>query len=141
MTAEPPIGRHLHWVSRIVAKAFNDALAEAGGSQPVWLILLMAKQEAFETQHELAQAVGIEGPTLTYHLDALEVEGLITRTRDPVDRRAIRVTLTPAGEALFERLYLAAMDFDRRLRRGVSDEEVAAVRAILNRIAENASQE
>jgi MarR family transcriptional regulator, transcriptional regulator for hemolysin len=60
------------WVGRTVSKAFNDALAEAGSRKPVWLILLMAKPEALDTQHELAQAVGIKGPSLTCHLDAME---------------------------------------------------------------------
>lgn len=138
---QAPIGRHLHWVARIVQKAFNDALVEAGGSQPTWLILLMAKRETFHTQHQLAQAVGIEGPTLTYHLDAMEAEGLITRTREPANRRAIRVSLTPTGEALFDELYEAAAAFDRRLRRGVSDEEIATVHAALTRFAENVSGE
>jgi len=138
---EAPIGRHLHWVARTVQKAFNDALVEAGGSQPSWLILLMAKREAFHTQHELAQAVGIEGPTLTYHLDAMEAEGLITRTREPANRRAIRVSLTAAGETLFDTLYRAAAAFDLRLRRGVSDEEIATVRAALTRFAENVRAE
>ncbi|HEX9855440.1 MAG TPA: MarR family transcriptional regulator [Acidimicrobiia bacterium] len=139
--SEAPIGRHLHWVARIVQKAFNDALTEAGGSQPTWLILLMAKREAFHTQQELAQAVGIEGPTLTYHLDALEAQRLITRTREPADRRAIQVSLTPAGEALFDRLFEAAAAFDRRLRRGVSEGEIATVRATLTRFAENAREQ
>lgn len=134
---DAPIGRQLHWVARILQKAFNEALTEAGGSQPVWLILLMAKREAFQTQQELAQAVGIEGPTLTYHLDAMEAEGLIVRTREPTDRRAVRVTLTPSGDALFERLRAAATEFDRRMRQGISDEDVAVVRRTLSGFADN----
>jgi len=34
---------HLTKVSRIVSRAFDDALAEAGGSLPVWLVLISLK--------------------------------------------------------------------------------------------------
>ena len=56
-------------------RAFDDALAEAGGSIPMWLVLTNLKAAAWRSQHDLAGAVGIEGPTLTRHLDGLEQPG------------------------------------------------------------------
>lgn len=137
---ESPIGRHLHWVARIVQKAFNETLEESGGSQPVWLILLSMKIKDFDTQQELARSVGIEGPTLTHHLDAMERDGLVARRRDPDNRRSVRVELTTEGEALFHRLREAARSFDRRLRQGMSSEKVDLVREALTRMAENVSR-
>src|SRR5919204_3638844 len=101
---ERPIGFHLAHVQKAVGRAFNDALAEAGGSTPVWLVLLSIVQGKPGSQLDLARAVGIEGPTLTRHLDGLEEAGLVVRRRDPDDRRAIRVELTEAGERLFAEL-------------------------------------
>lgn len=134
---EPPIGRHLHWVARIVQKAFNDVLEQAGGSLPVWHILLSVRVKDFNTQHELAQAIGIEGPTLTHHLDAMEHDGLVTRRRDPGNRRAIRVELTPEGVQLFETLRDVARRFDQQLRRGMTGDQVDMVRDSLTMMAEN----
>ena len=136
---EPPIGRHLHWVARIVQRSFNDALETAGGSQPVWLILLSVKVKDFDTQGELARAIGIEGPTLTHHLDAMEHDGLVIRRRDPDNRRATRVELTPAGDELFERLREEATRFDEQLRAGISTADLERVRWSLTRMAENVS--
>lgn len=136
----PPIGRQIHWISRILQREFNQALEEAGGSQPVWLILLSVKQQVFETQQELARFVGIEGPTLTHHLDAMERHGLVTRFRDPDNRRSVRVELAPGGEKLFKRLRDAAARFDARLREGITDEEVEMMRDLLTRMAENVSR-
>ena len=82
-----PIGRALDSSAKLLSRAFDRELAEAGGSQPGWLILLALKQQRWRTQQDLAAAVGIEGPTLTHHLDALEKAGLIERSRDPDDRR------------------------------------------------------
>src|SRR5215218_320857 len=126
-----PIGRALASTAKAVTRAFEQELAAAGGSQPVWLVLLALKQQAWRTQQEVAAAVGIEGATLTHHLDRLEKAGLISRSRDPEDRRAVRVELTPAGDELFLRLAKAAMAFDKRLRAGLSDEETDGLRAVL----------
>jgi MarR family transcriptional regulator, transcriptional regulator for hemolysin len=139
-TAEP-IGRLLADVAKSVSRAFQDELAAAGGSQPIWLLLLALKQGRGGRQQELASAVGIEGPTVTHHLDGLERAGLITRTRDPADRRAMRVELTPEGDALFRRLARAAKSFDERLRDGLGDAEIDAVRQVLRKLRTNAVPE
>ena len=132
-----PVGRAVSSSAKVMSRAFERELAQAGGSQPVWLILLALKQQRWRTQQELAAAVGIEGPTLTHHLDGLEKSGLIDRIRDPDDRRAVRVELTDAGDKLFQRLAKAAIGFDKRLRAGLSDAELAAFRNVLTRLREN----
>jgi MarR family transcriptional regulator for hemolysin len=135
--AAQPIGRAVSTAAKHLTRAFGSELADAGGSQPVWLILLALKQRQWRTQQDLAAAVGIEGPTLTHHLDGLEKSGLIERERDPEDRRAVRVELTAAGDKLFHRLRDAAGSFDSRLRDGISDEELESFRRVLARMLEN----
>ena len=111
-----PIGLRLNQASRAVERAFDDALAKAGGTLPVWLILLNLKIHRPDTQRDLAEAVGVREATLTHHLNAMDARGLITRTRDAGNRRVQVVTLTEAGEAAFLRLREAAMAFDAKLR-------------------------
>jgi MarR family transcriptional regulator for hemolysin len=139
MNAPPrqPIGLHLARVARVVSRAFEDALAAADGSLPTWLILLNLRAGKASTQRELAGAVGIQGPTLTHHLDRMERDGLITRARDPENRRVQRVELTPKGIEAFDRLRTVAMDFDSRLRDGVDEEEAAAFGDLLDRLEGN----
>jgi MarR family transcriptional regulator, transcriptional regulator for hemolysin len=110
--ATAPIGLAVSATAKVLSRAFDAELAAAGGSQPTWLIVLALKQRRWRTQRELAATVGIEGPTLTHHLDGLEKAGLIERSRDLEDRRAVRVELTPAGDALFDRLRTAAVASD-----------------------------
>src|SRR6516165_3805569 len=103
-----PIGLRLSQATRAVERAFDDALAEAGGTLPVWLILLNLKIHKPGTQRELAEAVGVREATLTHHLNAMDARGLVARTRDAANRRIQVVTLTEAGEAAFLRLREAA---------------------------------
>jgi len=137
--AHPPLGLHLTRVARTVSRAFDETLAEAGGSLPVWLVLISLKSRQLASQRELAEAVGIEGPTLTHHLDTMESAGLVTRRRDPANRRLHLVDLTPDGDALFLRLRDAATAFDRRLRAGLSEGDVDQLEALLTRLRDNVS--
>ncbi|SNS41716.1 MarR family transcriptional regulator, transcriptional regulator for hemolysin [Geodermatophilus saharensis] len=134
---EEPVGLAVTRISRTLARAFDEALAAAGGSTSTWLVLLAAKGGGHRTQAELAAVVGVRGPTLTHHLDGMERAGLVTRERAPGDRRGQRVSLTAAGEELFLGLREAAVAFDRRLRRGVTDDEVAELRRVLAALAAN----
>jgi MarR family transcriptional regulator for hemolysin len=134
-----PLGLHLTRVSKVLSRAFDDALAQAGGSLPVWLVLISLKSGQLASQRELAEAVGIKGATLTHHLDAMESAGLVTRQRDPGNRRMHVVRLTPEGDALFFRLRDAAVAFDERLRAGLSEEDADQLRALLDRLLGNVS--
>jgi MarR family transcriptional regulator for hemolysin len=127
--------------AKAVTRAFEQELAAAGGSQPTWLILLALKQQAWRTQQEIAATIGIEGATLTHHLDRVEKAGLIARKRDPANRRAVIVELTDAGEEMFLKLAQAAMSFDKRLRKGLSEAEVDALRDTLARLRANVGVE
>jgi len=137
---QQPLGLHLTRVSRTVSRAFDDALAEAGGSLPVWLVLISLKSGQLASQRELAEAVGVQGATLTHHLNALESAGLVTRRRDPANRRLHLVELTPDGDDLFLRLRDVAMAFDQRLRAGFSDIEASQLETLLTRLRDNVSR-
>ena len=137
--AHQPLGLHLTRVARTVSRAFDETLAEAGGSLPVWLVLISLKSRPVASQRELAEAVGIQGATLTHHLDTMESAGLVTRRRDPANRRLHLVELTPAGDALFVRLRDAATAFDRRLRAGLTEAEVSQLGTLLTRLRDNAA--
>lgn len=132
-----PIGLHLARAARIVGRAFDDSLEVAHGSLPVWLVLLNLKIQRNTNQRELAEAVGITGATLTHHLNAMEQDGLLTRRRDPVNRRNHIVEITPAGERTFMRLAVAARAFDERLRSSLTVADLAKLRTLLDQLETN----
>ncbi|MBM2713065.1 winged helix-turn-helix transcriptional regulator [Mesorhizobium caraganae] len=127
----PPVGMNLARTSKLVAQAFDAALVEAGGTLPVWLTLLSVKSSELANQRELAGMIGIQGATLTHHLNAMEAQGLLTRRRDPDNRRVHLVELTAAGEAMFVKLRAAALVFDKRLRAGLPDDRLAEFAEVL----------
>jgi MarR family transcriptional regulator for hemolysin len=134
-----PIGLLVSRTAKTLGRAFDDALAAAGGSTSAWLVLLSLKTAGHRTQGELAEIVGVTQPTLSHHLDGLERGGYVTREREAGNRRVQQVRLTPDGEALFLRLRRAAGAFDGRLRAGLDDGDVATLRRLLGQLVENAS--
>jgi MarR family transcriptional regulator for hemolysin len=132
-----PIGLRLSQAARAVGRAFDKSLAQAGGSLPVWLILLNLKVRRPGTQRDLAKAVGIREATLTHHLNAMDADGLITRTRDAANRRVQVVTLTEKGDQAFLALRAAAIDFDAKLKAGLSEADQTTLATLLTRLSAN----
>jgi MarR family transcriptional regulator for hemolysin len=67
----------------------------------------------------------------------MESAGLVTRRRDPRNRRLHVVELTPDGDALFLRLREVAFAFDQRLRTGLASQDVDQLEALLARLRDN----
>ncbi|KAB1078214.1 MarR family winged helix-turn-helix transcriptional regulator [Methylobacterium soli] len=85
---------------RLWRRAADTVVERHGLSDATALPLLLIGRLAGEPrQSTLAEAVGVEGPTLVRLLDQLCAAGLVNRREDPTDRRAKVLTLTPAGEA------------------------------------------
>ena len=134
---EVPIGLLLAQIGRAADQAFDEALSAVGGSRPAWLVLLAIISGAGTTQTELAERVGITGPTLVHHLDRLEAAGWVQRQTEPANRRVRTLALTPDGRDAFLRMREAAMSFDARLHQGISDSKVKTLRAVLAQLRTN----
>ena len=129
-----PIGLRLTRTARVVSQAFDRALAAAGGSASIWQVLVLVRAQKWGTQAEMAEEMGITGATLTHHLNMLENRGLVRRWREADNRRVQHVELTDAGAELFDRLRVVAQAHDRRLRAGLSEDDVARLGELLDRV-------
>jgi MarR family transcriptional regulator for hemolysin len=93
---------YLHTAARVSRQILDRRLKHLGTTQSGWLtIAKIAKASAPMSQRELADLVGIEGPSLVATLDRLERDGLVKRVASPTDRRVKLVSLTEAGQGIF----------------------------------------
>lgn len=134
------IGREVALAAKVVRRAAETALAAHDSSLTDWIVLNVVCRCPGFIQRQLAEAMQIEGPTLTRHLDRMESRALIERSRDPSDRRMLRVTATRKGEALRAELAVVMDALDDRLVEGVTTSSLATFRAVLARIARNAAE-
>lgn len=71
-------------------------------------LLLCIKRHAKLTSHkmkvsEISKILHVTSPTVTQLIKGLEADGLIEREIDPLDRRAVGITLTAKGELVSTR--------------------------------------
>ena len=135
---QEPIGLDVARTAKVLSRGFDDALADADGSLPTWLVLVSLMGRTHGRQRDLAAAVGVEAATLTHHLNRMEAGGLVTRLSDPDNRRVRQVALTASGEAAFRTLLEHVLAFDEQLRAGFTDAELAQLRGFLDRLRANA---
>ena len=118
------------WRAAADAALAAIGLSDANG----WVVLQIARMGEGVRQGALAEELHISGASLVRQLDQLEQTGLVVRIADAGDRRANRVSLTGRGRALAAEIESAFAALRARLLAGVSDADLAAVNAVLDRI-------
>jgi MarR family transcriptional regulator, organic hydroperoxide resistance regulator len=99
--------------------------------------LLEALRDADElTVGELAETAGVAAPTATRMLDCIAREGHIERRHSETDRRAVLVSLTPAGRDAVADAHERAEAFRRRVFESLGSEERDDATALLRRLAD-----
>ena len=88
-------------------------------------------------QLELVRATHLRPPTVSVILQKMEAKGLVERTSDEHDRRAVRVTLTEAGRALDRKNIETIKRIDAVALRDLDENEVAALMVLLPKIRDN----
>jgi MarR family transcriptional regulator, transcriptional regulator for hemolysin len=123
--------------SRRLRARFTDRLKSHDQTEARWSALYMlADAPSGLIQTELAERMGVEGPTLVRLLDALEAQGLISRRASQYDRRAKTLFIEPAGRATISQIDHVASDLRNELFDGVSDGDLASTLRVLNLLAE-----
>ncbi len=131
----PPIHFAISQAAKAATRAFEAQLAGAGGSLSTWLVLIALNENGWKLQSELTKDVGVRGPTLTHHLNNMELNGLIVRNRLADDRRSHLVEMTDLGRSTLDGLKQTALAYDAKLRAALTEKELAALRDMLARVA------
>src|SRR6476620_10254935 len=118
------LGRQLWLTWKLAHDRLELQLNRAGGSVSQWVVLKVVAHEPGLAHRHLAERMGLSRPTLTHHLDRMEADGLITRTRDTADRRVVRVHLTPEGKQRLVELETVVERFDAGLRALLPEREL-----------------
>jgi DNA-binding MarR family transcriptional regulator len=90
-----------------------------------------------QSQQALSTALGIHRSAVVALVDDLEDRGLAERRRDPVDRRAYALYLTPRGRKLLAELERAAEEDEAELLTALDASERRQLISLLERVAES----
>jgi DNA-binding MarR family transcriptional regulator len=127
------INRHRH--------AFMHERLGGGGLEPRMMPYLHHIQRgAALSQEELSAVMGLDKTTVAHAVKVLVEKGYVARTRDEVDRRVYRLSLSPEGEELYRGLSEVFKAWNAGLFEGFSDAELDELESIFKRLAENAAR-
>jgi DNA-binding MarR family transcriptional regulator len=90
-----------------------------------------------QSQQALSVTLGIHRSAMVALVDDLEQRGLAERRRDPGDRRAYSLYLTPKGRKLLARMQRMAQEHEAELLSGLDGSERSQLIGLLRRLAES----
>ena len=105
---------HLQRAARAVARRFDAALRPLGLTSGQFSLLMSLNRPQAASIGSVSALLAMDRTTLTANLKPLERRGLVTVTVDDADKRARRLSLTPAGRALLVRLFRRGGEPTRR---------------------------
>jgi DNA-binding MarR family transcriptional regulator len=111
-------------LGRAAGERLRKSLTASGLRPRQFQALGLLRDGGSRGQQALGEAMGVDPSILVTLLNPLEEDGLLTRRRDPADRRRHIVAITPKGEATLreaeqahdaaEEELLSALDADQR---------------------------
>ena len=123
--------------SRLLRKRFDERARQHGATRAQWKALLGISRHEGINQGGLAELLEVEPITLCRLVDRMEEAGLVERRRDPKDRRAWRLYLTPRARPVLDELHATADELMAQALRGISGEQTDMMIDLLHRIRDN----
>jgi DNA-binding MarR family transcriptional regulator len=127
-------------LSRVVQGLFGR-ISERHALTPVQAKLLCVLASGPKQMAELARCFGVEKAALTGLVDRAERNGLVCRSAVPGDRRALRVSLTDAGQRAAHAFHAEATEELDLLLAPLSPPEGERFRRAIAKVIAEASQE
>jgi MarR family transcriptional regulator for hemolysin len=125
----------LNLIARRYRTRLNEHLRGIGQTQARWDALFwISVSEEGATQSELAERIGVEGPTLVRMLNRLEQEGVVERQCAKGDRRAKTIRMKPAAERALAQIAELSGPFRDELLEDVADEELRTCLRVLAKV-------
>lgn len=141
---ERALGIELRKLSNLTCRYFdqqtNKRAVDAVTGTNGWIIGYIARREKEGSevyQRDLETRFGITRSTASKVVALMVQKGLIEQQSVPGDRRVRRLTLTPKAEEVKRMMDEDHEKFEATLRKGLSEEELATLFSLLDRLQEN----
>jgi len=132
---ETSLGFAVHRVKSVLARRADERLAPLGLSTVQASALLACRK--YSTAAEISRVTCNDAAALKRVLDKLEACGLVRRTASQTDRRQQTLSLTPAGEALADKIPALYCETLSEVFEPLSIEECGYLKSLLFRVAGN----
>lgn len=131
------VAHRLIWSGRLAEDLLERTAIASGlrrrGDYEVLALLRRAEPELL-SPIQVAQQLMTSQSGMTGKLDRLERQGLVQRTPDPEDRRAIRLGITDSGRALIDEAFTTSLSVYQSMFNEFNPIEVKSFEALLEKL-------
>jgi DNA-binding MarR family transcriptional regulator len=125
----------LEYLARLGRRSADARISDCLRARHLIALSLLAEHGPMP-QHAVGTALSLDPSNVVGLLNELEDRGLVTRRRDPADRRRHVVELSAVGSGSLTQMYDALGEVEDDLFRALSAEERATLHALLARAVE-----
>ncbi|MCC3313794.1 MarR family winged helix-turn-helix transcriptional regulator [Nocardia africana] len=133
----PSLAQLINRAARAFARDADNMLRPLGLRYAQVPALALLNEGVELTQKELAEATGIEQPSMAQLLARMDRDGLIRRKPNPHDARSQTIQLAGGAEARLTEAHEHLVALDQRAVAGFTADEIATLRHLLTRLGDN----
>ncbi len=134
---ETTFGFALQDVARLMRRNFNRNVCDLGLTQAQWQALVYIMYNPGLRQSQLADILEMQPISVGRLIDRMVEAGLVERTPDAADRRAVNLHLAEKAQPVLDAMRTRAAKARMKALAGITDEEQETLLRILLRMREN----
>ena len=132
------IGFIVNKTAKAFVKALDSELREkAGITVGQWKVMVMLINQDGLTQKEIAERLGLEGPTIIPIIDKMEKDDLVVRKVDPSDRRNNKIYRTENANKLWNEMLKCATKVRQVSLKDIPEVNIDVTKKVLEHIYQN----
>jgi DNA-binding MarR family transcriptional regulator len=101
------------------------------------LIMMLLWEQDGLSQQQLVTKLDKDKTNIARMASSLEKKGFIKRSNCNIDRRSLKLYLTPCGKKLGEKVIPIAEEFNEVICKGISEEELQLMETLLEKMNQN----
>jgi DNA-binding MarR family transcriptional regulator len=137
LALEDSLGYQVRLTHRSIQRLLQAKIAPHGVKLGMWYFLRVLWDKDGLTQRELSRRIGTKEPTTLHAIAMMERSGLVSRRRNPTDRRKMNVFLTRKGSQLEAKLVPLAIEVVDTALAGFSPKDARQVLRFLKAMQAN----
>jgi MarR family transcriptional regulator for hemolysin len=132
------IGFIVNKTAKAFVKALDSELREkVGVTVGQWKVIVMLVNQDGLTQKEIAERLGLEGPTLIPIIDKMEKDDLVVRKVDPSDRRNNKIYRTEKANELWDKMVKCAVKVRQISLKDIPEDNIDITKNVLECVYQN----